>query len=210
PGLLSSSRVTSTPGSTLFVELTGPASGTQYDQFSVIGSVTLSTTAPGVTLAGSRLTSFVPTTGTPFTIVNNDLGDGVAGTFTPAGSVVIGGVTFSISYTGGDGNDIVLTTAAPGTVYVDDNWAGTATGANPANDPIGGLVFGYNAFADIPSAIPQAAAAGTVVVFGGSYGTAVNISKPLTAIDVAVNPGIPSETTVAINGTVTLTNNAVF
>jgi hypothetical protein len=56
-----------------------------------------------------------------------------------------------------DGPIVVTPSSAPTTVYVDDNWAGTPTGNDPSNDPVGGLVFGTNAFADIPSAISAVA-----------------------------------------------------
>ena len=65
------------------------------------------------------------------------------------------------------------------TVYVDDDWAGTAVGSNPANDPITSapLVFGFNAFADIQSGIDAVAAGGTLVIFGGAYSAAVDFNK---------------------------------
>src|SRR5437868_15139156 len=66
-------------------------------------------------------------------------------------------------------------------VYVDDSWAGTANGADPANDPIGGLLFGTNAFSEIQSAVNAVSANGTVVVYGGTYSTdnPLNITKAL-------------------------------
>jgi autotransporter-associated beta strand protein len=92
--------------STLYVELNGLASGTGYDQLSVNGVVNLS----GGTLAGS--VGFLSTAGNAFTIVLNDGTDSVQGTFAglPQGAVfLLGGTAFSISYTGGTGNDVVLT-----------------------------------------------------------------------------------------------------
>jgi hypothetical protein len=36
-----------------------------------------------------------------------------------------------------------------GLAYVDDTWAGTTAGGHPTPDPVGGLVFGTDAFVDI-------------------------------------------------------------
>src|SRR5262249_55258309 len=89
---------------------------------------------------------------------------------------------------------------------------GTAPGSDPANDPIGGLVFGYNAFSDIQSAINQVAAGGTVAVYGGTYTTpaTLDLNKAPAAIAAPVNPVIPAEATVAVNEAVTLSQNATF
>src|SRR5262245_59806667 len=96
----------------------------------------------------------------------------------------------------------------PATRYVDDSWVGTMAGTQPANDPVGGLVFGTTAFADIQSAINQAAAGDTVVVFGGNYPAAVNVNKALAGIQVATNATTPAQTLVSVNGAVTLTNDS--
>ena len=74
------------------------------------GTVNLS----GATLIGT--TGFTPPTGSTFTIINNDGGDAIVGTFTglPEGStVVLSGQTLKISYIGGTGNDVVLAAAKP-------------------------------------------------------------------------------------------------
>ena len=54
---------------------------------------------------------FTPIEGSTFTIINNDLSDMVIGTFdglSEGAMFVSGGQTFTISYHGGDGNDVVL------------------------------------------------------------------------------------------------------
>jgi autotransporter-associated beta strand protein len=83
-----------------------------YDQVMVNGAVILG----GAVLDVSLLDGFTPAVGTLFTIIVNDGGDAVAGTFAGLAE----GATFqsneawySISYVGGDGNDVVLTAAAP-------------------------------------------------------------------------------------------------
>src|SRR5262249_31536901 len=90
------------------------------------------------------------------------------------------------------------------TVYVDDNWTGTAVGTTPANDPVGGLVFGTNAFADIPTAIANVTPGGQVIIFGGNYSAAVNANANLVTYQVSTNALIPADTTVNITGAVTL------
>src|SRR5205823_8069014 len=85
----------------------------------------------------------------------------------------------------------------------------------PANDPVvpAGVIFGFNAFADVQSAVNQVAAGGTVVVYGGAYTTpaTLNINKALVAIDVSVNPlDSPAAATVALNEALTLTNSVTF
>src|SRR6266704_3406652 len=111
PGILSSGNVNWSSGSPgLLVQLNGTAPGTGYDQLSVTGTVNLG----GATLSGTL--GFSPTSGTTFTIINNDGSDAVSGTFAglPEGStVVLSGQTFQISYVGGTGNEVVLTVAAP-------------------------------------------------------------------------------------------------
>ena len=92
-------------GATYLVDLNGTAVGTQYDQTDVTGSVSLSNATLTLRLG------FIPTAGDQFTIINNDGADAVTGTFLalPEGGVVVTGAqAFSISYVGGDGNDVVL------------------------------------------------------------------------------------------------------
>ena len=96
------------------------------------------------------------------------------------------------------------------TVYVDDTWTGTANGTDPANDPIGGLVFGYNAFADLQSAINAVAASGTVIVYGGSYAGGVNVNKALTDIEIDTNATTPAQTLAALNGAITVSQDTTF
>lgn len=71
----------------------------------VNGTLTLS----GTTFLGGL--SFQPQTGARFVIIKNDGSDAVTGQFTglpEGGGLNIGGKPFSISYKGGDGNDVEL------------------------------------------------------------------------------------------------------
>lgn len=87
------------------VRLNGPTVGTQYDQLSVGGSVTLAgnldiLAAPGLAA------------GTSFTILNKTSAGAVSGTFAgkPQGTIFgASGYAWLISYTGGDGNDVTVT-----------------------------------------------------------------------------------------------------
>jgi len=110
-GILASGNVNWSSGSPGFVvQLNGTTAGTGYDQLNVTGSVNLG----GATLSGTL--GFSPPNGTSFTIMNNDGGDAVIGTFAglPEGStVVLSGQSLQISYVGGTGNDVVLSVAAP-------------------------------------------------------------------------------------------------
>ena len=86
------------PTTTFAVE----ANGNQHDQLNVSGTVTLDNAILSVTGVPRRM---------PIVIIDNDLTDAVVGTFAglPQGAtVLLGGVTLTISYTGGDGNDVVL------------------------------------------------------------------------------------------------------
>ena len=95
---LGSGSVTMNPTTTFAVEV----NGNQHDQLIVSGTVTLGNAILSVT-------GLPPTV--PIVIIDNDLTDAVVGTFAglPQGAaVLLGGVTLTISYTGGDGNDVVL------------------------------------------------------------------------------------------------------
>ena len=146
PGILNTGPVSFGDSSSTFtVQLNGTTAGTQYDQLNVTGTVTLN----NCTL--NALLGYTPTVGDSFTIINNDGADAVLGTFNglPEGARFgIGACAFTITYAGGDGNDVVLTRVAAGTFTwngagADNNWT---TGANwvggVAPSPGDDLVFG--------------------------------------------------------------------
>jgi autotransporter-associated beta strand protein len=141
PGILNCGNLN--PGSngygTLNVALNGPAPGTGYDQLNVTGTVNLT----GLTLAGSL--GFASSPGNSFTIINNDGADPVTGTFVGLpqnATVTIGWQQFSISYTGGTGNDVVLTqissNAMPSCTPAPSGIVAWWPGAGNANDILGG------------------------------------------------------------------------
>jgi len=110
PGKLSTGNIVLNSGTTFNVDIAGATAGTQYDQLAVTGTVDLG----GATLTINA--SFTPTSGQVIKIVDNDgTGDAVTGTFNglPQNATVnVGGSICTISYVGGDGNDVVL--KAPG------------------------------------------------------------------------------------------------
>ncbi len=144
PGIVNTGSVSFTSGSTFDVEIGGttPGNGAGFhDQLNVTGTVALG----GATLVTSSFGGFVPTDGDTFVIINNDGGDAVSGTFAglAEGATITNflgnGIDATISYVGGDGNDVVLESAAPppqtltwvgdvdsnwntGTSGVDTNW----------------------------------------------------------------------------------------
>lgn len=64
----------------------------------------------------------------------------------------------------------------PDTVYVDDSWAGAASGSNLGQP---GLNFGGNAFATLQGGVTGVASAGTVNVYSGTYTENIVITQSL-------------------------------
>src|SRR6185312_10540142 len=108
PGTITTGDLDLETGSTLSAEIEGTSPGVgSFDQVDVNGSVTL-----GAALSFSLLNGFTPATGDTFELINNDGNDAVNGTFAGLGegaTFTQGGITYSISYVGGTGNDVVLT-----------------------------------------------------------------------------------------------------
>ena len=97
---------------TFEVELGGTTAGTSYDQIVVTG-VDGFTAIAGSTLDLSLIDGFAPDVGDTFTIVSSLQSHAVSGNFNGLSEgtrFVVDNSIFSISYKGGDGNDIVLTT----------------------------------------------------------------------------------------------------
>lgn len=112
PGCISSTQGITLSG-TYQVQVGGTDPCTGYDQLKVIGTVTLD--SANSVLDVSLWNGFVPKVGQAYTIIDNDASDIVSGTFkgiTEAGTYTNQGVTYSVTYKGGDGNDVVLTVTA--------------------------------------------------------------------------------------------------
>ena len=119
-GILHTGNLTFAAGATFAVELGGMLPG-QYDQLDVTGTVSLG----GATLDLSVLGGFSPLDGGQFVIIDNDGAmDAVTGTFTGLAEgtgFAAGGSRYTISYAGGDGNDVVLVAANSDAIIVTTN-----------------------------------------------------------------------------------------
>ena len=116
-------------GGRFSVRLNGPATGTQYDQLSVTGTVTLAG-ALDITAATN-----LPV-GSAFTIINKTGTGSVSGTFTnkPNNSAFdAGGCRWRISYVGGTGNDVVLSLVSVPTISDVTN---LTIAANTSTEPL--------------------------------------------------------------------------
>ncbi len=113
--------------STFAVQLNGQTAGTGYSQLNVAGLVSLLECSLNPSL------NFTPASGEQFTIIKST--EPIEGTFNglPEGaSLTIGSTPFTISYQGGDGDDVVLTEG--GSVAA----APTVTGLSPTSGPAAG------------------------------------------------------------------------
>ncbi len=142
PGILRVGDVAFDSAATLAIEVGGTAAGTQYDQLDVAGTVSLGAAALDVSLG------YAPQGGDSFTIIRNDGADPVTGTFAglPEGATLTAnGVAFSISYRGGDGNDVVLTAKRDQTIAF----------ANPGPQGlrVGSVDLGVSSSSGLPVAI---------------------------------------------------------
>ncbi len=179
-GILTTGSLTFGSG-TLDVQMNGTTAGSGYDQVSANG-VNLT----GATLVAALGTGFNPAVGTSFKIISNTSNNPVTSTFVgqPQGSVImIGGLPFTISYVGGDGNDVVLTRVASTTTTLTSNPVGpitlgtsitftaTIANANPGN--VGTVSFYYNY-----GQPGQFQIGGAVNVSGGSATSAATTALP--------------------------------
>lgn len=120
PGLLQTGDLQLSPGSELQVEIHGLTPGSEFDQVSVTGTVTL-----GGTLHVDLLAGLQPAAGTEFCLIANDGTDAVVGSFQglSEGSVLdLAGQQFVLSYQGGDGNDVVLSAGLPVYQFAQTDW----------------------------------------------------------------------------------------
>lgn len=116
PGVLTTGNKNFASGATFEVEIGGvsPGNGTGFhDQLVVNGSVTIDNST---TLTATLFGGFTPSAGDDFIIINNDGADGVTGTFinglAEGAKITVGNYEFTVTYAGGDGNDVELQNAA--------------------------------------------------------------------------------------------------
>jgi len=179
----------------LTVELNGPTAGTGYSQLNVNGAVQLGSTQLGTDQLGADCSlnaslGFTPSMGEQFTIVRSTAP--VVGTFQglPEGaSLTIGNTPFTISYVGGDGDDVVLTAGTP---------AITAPPAVTGISPNSGPAAGGTAVTITGTGFTGA----TVVDFGTTAATGVVVvnSTTITANSPA-GSGVVDVTVVTPEGT---------
>jgi autotransporter-associated beta strand protein len=122
PGILTTGTLGGTPDLTLAVELNGTTPGTGYDQLKVIGEVALNAATLSVTA------SFAPPPGSRFIIIDNDGSDPVGRDdfhgLPEGATLTVGGRELTITYTGGDGNDVELFSNAPQTYFLAEGATG--------------------------------------------------------------------------------------
>jgi autotransporter-associated beta strand protein len=114
PGALTTAGVSLSSGATFSEEINGTTAGTQYDQVVSSGPVSLGNATLSVSLG------YTPTIGDHYTIINTTGPEAVTGNFNGLAEgdfLTVGGRAFSITYAGGDGNDVVLTRAHVPTTF---------------------------------------------------------------------------------------------
>ncbi|MCE7926486.1 MAG: HYR domain-containing protein, partial [Haliscomenobacteraceae bacterium CHB4] len=151
-------------GDVLDMEINGATACTDYDQFTVNGTVTLGNATLTLTLG------YTPALNDQFTLIANDGADAVSGIFAQGYSITVGGHTFDINYAGGDGNDVVLTKCSGGVV----------------NSNTGDI------FCSIQDAIddPQTLNNHTITVAVGTYSENITVNKGVS-LSSANNTNIP-------------------
>jgi uncharacterized repeat protein (TIGR01451 family) len=197
---------------------TTPGSGSnEYEQFVVTGGVSI----VGGTLSLSQSGGFTPGPNDIFVIVDNDGVDAISGTFSglPEGATVPGlfnGAQLSITYVGGDGNDIALfsqadvsvtktdgvTTAVPGQAVT---YTIVANNAGPAVDSAVSLFDGVPT--ELTCTYTSVAADGaTGNTIAGSGDLSETLSMPVgSSVTYTVNCKIASDATGTLSNTATVT-----
>ena len=159
PGILNTGSVTFTSGSTFTAEVNGATAGSLYDQLNVTGTVTLG----NATLNTSGTTAG----GGPIILINNDGADAVSGTFnglSQGATVAINGQNYTISYTGGTGNDVVLLSGPETDVSLSGgNLVVTDINGGTTNDTLTISINGTNVRVNDPNNLLGAGAGATQV-----------------------------------------------
>ena len=100
---------------TLAEQIGGATAGTGYDQLDVTLSAAGAVTLADATLNLSVVNGFTPANGQTYVIINNEGSSAVVGQFAglaEGATVTLGGVQLTLSYHGGDGNDVTLSSPA--------------------------------------------------------------------------------------------------
>jgi autotransporter-associated beta strand protein len=155
PGTLTTSSLLLGTGSTFAEQLGGTTAATEYDQTVIPagGSVALG----GAPLNITFLNGFAPTVGQQFTLINNQTGNPVVGTFSQGTMFTLNGNIYGINYAGGAGQDVVLTalgqttTVLSSSIPSDSSTVGqsvTLTARVTADAPASGNPVGMVVFED--------------------------------------------------------------
>ncbi len=108
-GQLNTGNLSFSNSGQLYMNVDGTTPGASHDQINVTGTVALGTQKILNLALGS---SFVPSLGQQFVLINNDGADAISGTFSGRAegqTITLGGFNFQFSYVGGTGNDVTLT-----------------------------------------------------------------------------------------------------
>ncbi|MEQ1643582.1 MAG: LamG-like jellyroll fold domain-containing protein, partial [Pyrinomonadaceae bacterium] len=194
PGILNTGNVSFSTGSIFEVEIGGTTPGntiTNHDQLNVTGTLDLA----GAALTLAQFNGFTPTAGQQFVIINNDGGEAI---LNPFGGVAEGAtiapflvptMQATISYVGGDGNDVVLTAQLPPAII-------TLSDPNPIG--FGNVTVGNTSPAQ------------TYNVSGVNLTADIVVTAP-THFEVSLSPTTGFGTSVSIPfGSGTVTNVAVY
>ena len=173
PGTLTTGSLSLETGSTLYEELGGTTAGTQYDQTVIPAGGSVALDSPSLDI--SFLPGFLPTIGEQFTIISNQSGSGVIGTFSQDSTYAPDGYIFGINYAGGSGHDVVLTVLSS-INQVGVTWGNRTAAVETAADGLRLLPAGRN------TDLPWLGISQLKITFSQAY--------LLTADDVAVSSAI--------------------
>ncbi len=185
PGILNVNNFNLQSGATLLIDTGGTVAGTDYDQLNVTGTVTLAGD-----LDIDVFKSIVK--GTQFTIINNDGADAIGGTFNgivEGATVDFGYDKYTITYVGGDGNDVVLTALTDVRAVTNTTDAGA-----------GSLRFELNAALGIAGPVPVIFRIGGAGPFTITPGSALPAVTDPTFIDATTQETFAGTPLVEVSG----------
>ncbi|MEX2186627.1 MAG: dockerin type I domain-containing protein [Pirellulales bacterium] len=180
-------------GSTLSIPIGSTTPGSGFPQYRATTLASLT----GTTLAVSLVGGFMPATNSTFRIIDKTSAGAVTGTFTglaEGAGITVGTTTFTISYVGGDGNDVVLTAAPPppDMTFVISGTTLTITDTATRNNNIAVSFDGTNLVFDDPNATVD------VATGGSAAGTVSNANHRLT-LPLASGAGGANLTQINVN-----------
>ncbi len=201
PGTIAAGSLALATGAALQIEIAGATAGTGYDQLVVAsgGSVNLG----GATLGLSA--TFAPAADSVLTIVDNQTGDPVSGTFAglPEGSIVsLDTQDYRISYVGGTGNDVTLTALQTDDIVVS---------VSGESEVVLRLASKGVTISDLRTAYAAKANTVTITAINGgtiftrSPGIAVNSATGTITVSLAAIPAFAGISIVGGNGTDAIT-----